>query len=469
LNNTKQFWNNWGGAEGELRNPMKTPAQIRVKLAFLTGDLVLLTLSLLLGNIIRYGGDAMFDESKGLATLLCLIVYPLCLYLTRAYEVQPEASSAENLRRPLLGWLIAAAAVSFFFYFAPHYRFGRGVFAIANALYAPMLTLWRLWYFLRLRRRGLSILLMGNPAAVETACPLIRKFSPSSTVAIWNPETDAEGTSPAFDANRIHDSPERFDLLVLAGNSLEAATLRKAAMVRLQGVPVWNLPRLFSEFAERLPAQYLDERWLATAEGFLSISEQSFQVIKRVIDVTLASTGLILAFPLLIVAVIAIKLQDGDAVIYSQERVGLRGKPFRIHKLRTMVCQAEGETGPVWASARDQRVTPVGRWLRKLRIDEIPQMWNVLRGEMSFVGPRPERPTFADDLQRKYAVYSLRHLVRPGITGWAQIRCPYAANEGENLLKLEYDLYYLQNASLLFDLRVILKTISIVISAWGSR
>lgn len=133
-----------------------------------------------------------------------------------------------------------------------------------------------------------------------------------------------------------------------------------------------------------------------------------------------------------------------------------------------MVGKAEDGTGPVWASPGDPRVTRVGRWLRKLRIDEIPQMWNVLKGEMSFVGPRPERPVFVETLQSKYAVYSLRHLVRPGITGWAQVRCPYAASEEDNLLKLEYDLYYLQNASMLFDIRIILKTISTVAFGWGS-
>jgi len=156
-------------------------------------------------------------------------------------------------------------------------------------------------------------------------------------------------------------------------------------------------------------------------------------------------------------------------VFYSQERVGQRGRVFRVQKLRTMVGNAEEDTGPVWATPGDPRVTRVGRWLRKLRIDEIPQVWNVLLGEMSFVGPRPERPVFVAALQRKYAVYALRHLLRPGITGWAQIRCPYAASEEDTLLKLEYDLYYLQNASLLFDLRIILKTISIVFSAWGAR
>ena len=268
--------------------------------------------------------------------------------------------------------------------------------------------------------------------------------------------------------NGVPSGEGGFDLLVLAGHSLDPSTLRKAAELRLRGVLVWNLPRLFSEFAERLPARFIDERWLATAEGFGSLNETSFQVIKRLVDICLAFTGLLLSSPLLALAAVLIKLQDGGSVFYSQERVGKGGRTFRVHKMRTMVGRAEDMTGPVWASRDDPRVTRVGRWLRKLRIDEIPQMWNVLEGEMSFVGPRPERPIFVQILQSRYAVYSLRHLVRPGITGWAQVRCPYAASEEDNLLKLEYDLYYLQNASLLFDIRIILKTISIVASVWGS-
>jgi exopolysaccharide biosynthesis polyprenyl glycosylphosphotransferase len=231
---------------------------------------------------------------------------------------------------------------------------------------------------------------------------------------------------------------------------------------------VWNLPRLWSEFAERLPARFIDERWVATAEGFRSLNEQSFQVTKRLVDVCLAFCALVLGAPLMALAAVLIKLQDGGSLFYSQERVGKGGKIFRVHKLRTMVAHAEETTGPVWASPSDPRVTRVGRWLRKLRIDEIPQMWNVLRGEMSFVGPRPERPVFVEALQSKFPVYSLRHLVRPGITGWAQVRCPYAASEEDNLLKLEYDLYYLQNASILFDVRIILKTISTVATGQGS-
>jgi exopolysaccharide biosynthesis polyprenyl glycosylphosphotransferase len=447
---------------------MQAPVRIKAKLALLGGDLVLLSLCILAGSYIRRSEIWPLFGQYSTAWILCLMIYPLCFYLTRSYEVQPEASSAENLRRPLLGLLIAASSTSLLFFFAPEIRFGRGIFAIANALYIVVLLLWRLFVFVRLRRRSLSVLLMGNPSAIEMACELIHEFTPGSQTRIWHAEAQPVDDSAHLNPHVLPNGEEEYDLLILAGHSLDAATLRKAAALRLKGVMVWNLPRLWSEFAERLPARFVDERWVATAEGFRSLNEQSFQVTKRLVDICLASLGLVLGFPVMAFAAVLIKSQDGGSVFYSQERVGKGEKPFRVYKLRTMRDQAENGTGPVWASPNDPRVTRIGHWLRKLRIDEIPQMWNVLKGEMSFVGPRPERPVFVEALQSKYPVYSLRHLVRPGITGWAQVRCQYAASEEDNLLKLEYDLYYLQNASMLFDLRIILKTISTVASGWGS-
>ena len=447
---------------------MKTSMQIKVKLALLGGDLILISLCLALACYLRDLDASLIYSEYPTAWVLCLMIYPLSFYLTRSYEVQPEASPVENLRRPLLGLLIAAAATSVYFFFAPDIRFGRGIFAIANLLLVYFLLAWRLGVFLRLRRRSLAVLLMGNPAAVELARQLILQFSPLSRTYVWQPEAESMNPPVPLNPHGAYTPEDDFDLLVLASHSLDPSTLRKAAALRLKGVMVWNLPRLWSEFAERLPARYIDESWVATAEGFRSLNEQSFLVIKRLVDISLAFTLLVLSFPFLVLAAALIKLQDGGAILYSQERVGKGEKIFRVHKLRTMVEQAEDITGPVWASRRDPRVTRVGRWLRKLRIDEIPQMWNVLKGEMSFVGPRPERPVFVEAIHSKFPVYSLRHLVRPGITGWAQVRCPYAASEEDTLLKLEYDLYYLQNASLLFDLRIILKTISTVASGQGS-
>ncbi len=447
---------------------MQAPMQVKIKLLLLGGDLGLLSLCLATGCYIHGGKASLLYSMYGTAWILCLMIYPLSLYLTRSYEVQPEASSVENLRRPLLGLLAAAAATSLLFFFAPDIRFGRGIFAIANFLLVFLLLTWRLGIFMRLRRRDLAVLLMGNADAVEMACQLIREFSPRSRTHVWRPEAESEGQRDHLVPNGLPISEDEFDLLILAGHSLDPATLRKAAALRLKGVVVWNLPRLWSEFAERLPARYIDERWVATAEGFRSLNEQSLQVTKRLVDISLAFLGLLISSPLLALSAALIKVQDGGVAFFSQERVGKGGKAFRVHKLRTMVDHAEDITGPVWALRDDPRVTRVGRWLRKLRIDEIPQMWNVLRGEMSFVGPRPERSIFVEALQSKFPAYSLRHLVRPGITGWAQVRCPYAASEEDNLLKLEYDLYYLQNASMLFDLRIILKTISTVASGWGS-
>jgi len=447
---------------------MRAPLRIKIKLILLVGDLFVIAFCLAAGTYIRLNEVESLNDRYSTAAALCLLIYPLCLYLSRSYEVQPEASSVENLQRPLLGLVIAITACSFFFYFAPDVRFGRGIFAIANVLLVFFLLAWRLGVFHRLRRRSLEILLIGNAAAVKTAQQLIREFSPLSRTQVRQPEAESESAPDHLPAKAPSPRDDEFDLLVLAGYPVDSSALRTAAALRLKGVAVWTLPRLYSEFAERLPARHLDERWVATAEGFRSLNETSFQVIKRLVDITLAFWGLLASLPLLAIAAILIKLQDGGPVLYTQERVGKGGQAFRLHKLRTMVGRAEADTGPVWAARGDPRVTRVGRVLRKLRIDEIPQMWNVLNGEMSFVGPRPERPMFVETLQGKYAVYSLRHLVRPGITGWAQVRCPYAASEEDNLRKLEYDLYYLQNASLLFDLRIILKTISTVVSGWGS-
>jgi exopolysaccharide biosynthesis polyprenyl glycosylphosphotransferase len=447
---------------------MKAPIRIKIKLSLLAGDLMILVICLAAAAYFRVDDVRVLGEDYLTASCLCLVIYPLCLYLTRSYELRPEASSADNLRRPLFGLLIAASLSSVFFYLVPAVRFGRGIFAIANALYVCLLLSWRLEIFLHLRRRSLAILLMGSPGEVETARALISEYSPASQTHVWQPASDPGNTLAALDPHQVDGDKDQFDLLILAGQSHDPGTLRKAAALRLHGVPVWNLPRLYSEFAERLPAQYIDEAWLATAEGFRSLNETSFLVIKRLTDVCLSSLGLLLSSPLLALAAVLIKLDDGGPVYYSQERVGRGGKPFRVHKLRTMVGRAEARTGPIWASPGDPRATRVGRWLRKLRIDEIPQMWNVLNGEMSLVGPRPERPVFVEALQSKFPVYSMRHLVRPGITGWAQVRCPYAASEEDNLRKLEYDLYYLQNASMLFDFRIFLKTISTVVSARGS-
>ena len=207
---------------------------------------------------------------------------------------------------------------------------------------------------------------------------------------------------------------------------------------------------------------------------------------RRILNVIVAILGLVLAAPLMAVIAALVKLTSRGPVFYTQTRIGLDrrdpkvravhprrsldqgGRPFRIYKFRTMGVVEVGADAQVWARPDDPRVTTVGRFLRKYRLDELPQLFNVLQGDMNVVGPRPEQPRIFEDLRGQVQSYQVRQRVRPGITGWAQVRCPYGASEEDALLKLEYDLYYLQNASMLFDLRIILKTISTVASGWGS-
>ncbi|MSQ68681.1 MAG: TIGR03013 family PEP-CTERM/XrtA system glycosyltransferase [Gammaproteobacteria bacterium] len=186
---------------------------------------------------------------------------------------------------------------------------------------------------------------------------------------------------------------------------------------------------------------------------------------KRLLDIAIATALLVVALPLMLLAAVAVLLESDGPIIYVQERVGLRGKVFRVYKFRSMRQDAEADGQAVWAAEADSRVTRVGNFLRQTRIDELPQLFNVLKGEMSFVGPRPERPGFVEELSRAIAYYELRHHVKPGITGWAQICYPYGSSINDAREKLQYDLYYLKNYSLFLDLTIIFQTIQVI--AWG--
>ena len=223
-------------------------------------------------------------------------------------------------------------------------------------------------------------------------------------------------------------------------------------------------------FYEAITGKILVEKvnpgWLIFSEGF-DYGRLTF-LIKRVLDLTFAVVGLSLSLPISLLTALLIKLESPGPVFYLQERVGERGKVFPIIKFRSMRQDAE-KNGAVWASKNDCRVTRVGNFIRKVRIDEIPQMWNVIRGQMSFVGPRPERPVFVEQLVEKLPYYSLRHATKPGITGWAQVCYPYGASEEDALRKLEYDLYYIKHQSIFLDLLIIFRTAKTVLFRKGSR
>ncbi|MPN39430.1 UDP-N-acetylgalactosamine-undecaprenyl-phosphate N-acetylgalactosaminephosphotransferase [bioreactor metagenome] len=207
--------------------------------------------------------------------------------------------------------------------------------------------------------------------------------------------------------------------------------------------------------------------WLIFGDGFQQGTLRT--VVKRLFDIVCALILITLALPVMLIATLAIVIENGFPVLYRQERVGLNGRLFKVIKFRSMRNDAEKDGKPVWAKAKDDRVTKVGRIIRKIRVDELPQLFSVLKGDMSLVGPRPERPFFVDQLTKEIPFYAVRHSVKPGVTGWAQVRYHYGATVEDSAEKLQYDLYYVKNHSLFLDLLVLFETVGVVLTGKGAQ
>lgn len=235
--------------------------------------------------------------------------------------------------------------------------------------------------------------------------------------------------------------------------------------VRLEDVRVSDAAAFFERLTGRLPLERLADPALLLAPPAAGLP---YVAARRALDVALAALGLLLAAPLALLVAAAIKLESRGPVLYRQERVGRNGRLFTLAKFRSMRQDAEARSGPVWAGADDPRITRVGRWLRKLRIDELPQLWSVIRNDMSLVGPRPERPYFVQELERSIPGYGQRHVVKPGVTGWAQINYSYGNSIDDAFIKLQYDLYYVKHRSLALDIAILLRTVKVIVLRQGA-
>jgi sugar transferase (PEP-CTERM system associated) len=244
--------------------------------------------------------------------------------------------------------------------------------------------------------------------------------------------------------------------------------LRALLECRLHGIQVTDLARFFERVHGQIPIEALKASWLIYGNGFRQ--DWLRTVIKRLFDIVASLLLLIAALPVMILAMILLAIESGGApIIYRQERVGLQGRTFNLLKFRTMRPDAESDGKAIWAQVGDPRITKYGAFLRRTRADELPQLFNVLKGEMSLVGPRPERPVFVSMLTEKIPFYAVRHSVKPGITGWAQVRYSYSADVEQAIKKLEYDLYYVKNHTLFLDLSILISTVRVVLQGEGAR
>jgi exopolysaccharide biosynthesis polyprenyl glycosylphosphotransferase len=241
----------------------------------------------------------------------------------------------------------------------------------------------------------------------------------------------------------------------------------KMLEMKLDGVSFDYLASVYEEYTGKIAVENLRPSWLIFSPGFRKT--RRLLALKRALDVVSALAGLILSAPLLAGLAAIIKITSPGPVFYSQRRVGRDSRLFTVYKLRSMCHDAERQTGPVWAARDgDTRITWIGRFMRRTRLDEIPQFWNILIGNMSFVGPRPERPEFVQSLSEQIPFYRQRHVIKPGLTGWAQVRYTYGATVEEAMEKLQYDLYYIKHLSVTFDLFIIFETIKTVLLRRGN-
>ncbi|MGL4254341.1 MAG: exopolysaccharide biosynthesis polyprenyl glycosylphosphotransferase [Fusobacteriaceae bacterium] len=258
----------------------------------------------------------------------------------------------------------------------------------------------------------------------------------------------------------------RISKVIIAQTEFTDSEIKRLFDIRVSGVEVTNYYDYMQEVEGKIDVDSIDENWILNAYGF-KLLYSSFQIeVKRAIDIILAITISLMTLPVMIIAAIIVRIESPGPVIYSQARVGENNVEFMVHKFRSMRADAEKD-GAKWASQNDPRVTKFGNFMRKTRIDELPQLWNVLKGEMSFIGPRPERMVFIKELEKVIPYYNLRHLVKPGLTGWAQVMYPYGASVEDAKNKLEYDLYYVKNQNLHLDFVIFFRTLKTVIFGKG--
>ncbi len=447
-------------------------------IVLLVVDILVIALSLHLAFLARQQLYInVFDVRTGAMTFT-MFAYILSFYIFDVNNVREKVWSISYFSRYIVAILFATVIVVLIFYSFPPWKLGRGV-ALINMSFIMFLCFLSRLLLQPLHSRTFTprrILIAGAGRAGRTIYSALLENSMYWIVGFIDSKSELVGTSvgshPVLGTgSALVDVVEdnNVDTIVVAVTHEKSTELvRKLLECKVSGVDVYDMPILYELLTGRLPLVHIDDSWFVYTpfQGF----RRSIYMnkTKRLVDIFISVAGLVAATPIFLLAALAIKLDSRGPIFFTQERVGKDGRKFKLIKFRTMRTDAESN-GAVWAEENDQRVTRVGKVLRTTRVDEIPQFWNVLKGVMSFIGPRPERPEFIQMLNDEIPFYSLRHAVRPGITGWAQINYRYGASMEDSLIKLQYDLFYIKNLSPMLDLQIFLRTIRVVLSGYGSR
>jgi sugar transferase (PEP-CTERM system associated) len=413
-------------------------------------------------------------------TTVVVFVCLACFYYNDLYDLSTGYSAVERVLRVEQSLGAASLLLGLLYFMVPGLLLGRGVFLIGMVLVTALVIMSRklldkAWQFTAPMQR---VMILGTgQLALELARELTRRGDLSMKL-----EGFVGGAGSQDESEKIFGFPvlgptsemeaiakERGVSKIIVAMEDRRGTLptRELVTLRVQGVRVEDAASALSGLTGRVSLRAVRPSWFVFSDGFHR--SKWIDLLKRVLDLAAGMIGLAASMPIMIVVSLVVRLESKGPIIFRQTRVGRMGKCFEVLKFRSMNVDAEKSNGAQWASENDPRVTRIGRFLRKYRLDELPQFVNVIRGEMSFVGPRPERPCFVEELRKTIPYYDERHSVRPGVTGWAQVQYAYGASIEDAFNKLEYDLFYLQNMSLTFDLAIIFQTIRIVIGGRGGR
>jgi sugar transferase (PEP-CTERM system associated) len=450
----------------------------------IAGETCLLIGAVALGSYARLGSEAwrLLQYDNGLWKALLIVgVCQVALYYEDLYDLRGVVSVRDLTARLIEALGATSLILAGIYFLAPNWIVGRGVFVISVAFMVTLLVAWRMafaWLTQRAAPRERLLLVGTNNAAIELARELFdrRQELGVEIVGFVDPDPTRLGMpvlNPGV-VGGIDDIPLLVSNLNVDRVVVSLVDARgKLPMDRLldirldSGVTFDHLASVYEEYTGKIAVENLRPSWLIFSEGFRKT--RLLMTAKRVLDIAFSAVGLLLGAPIMLLVAVAVRLTSRGPVLYHQRRVGRHGREFTAHKFRTMRENAESGTGPVWSAVNDTRITPVGGFLRRTRLDEMPQLWNVLVGDMSFVGPRPERPEFVHELTERIPFYGQRHVLKPGLTGWAQVRYTYGASVEDAIEKLQYDLYYIKNLSIALDFVIVLETIKTVLTRRGAR
>lgn len=445
----------------------------------LLGDVLLSVLAMTAGFFLRFKDTAVMDDIAmidWIRILLFILVVLFSSFLVELYSRDREFSRKEIFARTVIAVSLSFVILSVLFYMMPFMIIGRGFLIWSLCLFLFVQYLWHAGYQFCMNLPGFAkrVLVIGTGPLAEKMGSLIASTNHNHVLSgylhLAHEPIYVPATSILENASGLIDTVKReraSKIVISLSERRGTLPLSDILSCKLSGIEVLDAPSFYEQVTGKLLIENINPSSFIFSEGFRITPFKN--VLKRIFDVLFSTIGTIIALPLIPLIALIIKIDSPGPVFFRQVRVGAKEKQFVLYKFRTMRQDAEDNTGAVWAEKNDSRITTIGSFLRKTRLDEIPQLYNVLKGDMSFVGPRPERPEFVGKLKEIIPYYSERHCVKPGITGWAQVKYSYGSSVEDAIEKLRYDLFYIKHISFFVDLLIVLETIQVVLFGRGGR